>query len=86
MKTAIIKLTSAFLSAVRLTGCGSDLIVKVENAKYRNYFSDSRTVSIDLSDDISSADISLGTALIILIMLLPYILQRISDCIGCKFL
>ena len=61
MKTAIINLTSAFLSAALLTGCSSDLIVKVENAKYRNYFSDSRTVSIDLSDDISSADISLGT-------------------------
>ena len=61
MKTAIIKLTSAILSAVLLTGCSSDLIVKVENAEYRNYFSDSRTVSIDLSDDISSADISLGT-------------------------
>lgn len=61
MKTAIIKLTSAFLSAALLTGCGSDLIVKVDNAEYRNYFSDSRTVSIDLSSDISSADISLGT-------------------------
>lgn len=61
MKKSYAKLTSAILSAALLTGCSSDLIVKVENAEYRNYFSDSRTISIDLSDDISSADISLGT-------------------------
>ncbi len=61
MKAAIINLTSAFLAAALLTGCSKELIVKVENDQYRNYHSDNRTVSIDLSGDISEADISLGT-------------------------